>query len=105
MEAQQIIDRALQENRVLVFSKSYCPYCHKAKRALGSVVRDPSKVTVIEVSPLACRWLVCVHVVPRHVLCWDGQRHHFIFKAVLPVQWPWAGAVCHLGVVVLIKLV
>ncbi len=34
--------------QIVVFSKSYCPFCHKAKRALGQVV-DSSKVTVIEV--------------------------------------------------------
>ena len=35
--------------QVIIFSKSYCPFCHKAKRALGGVL-DMSKVTVIEVT-------------------------------------------------------
>lgn len=43
-----------------VFSKSYCPYCKKAKEALSSVLGGlpQDKVLVEEVSPcaLAC-WL------------------------------------------------
>lgn len=35
---------------MVIFSKSYCPFCAKAKRALGSVI-DMSKVTVLEVRP------------------------------------------------------
>lgn len=34
--------------QVVIFSKSYCPFCHKAKRAIGGVI-DMKKVTVLEV--------------------------------------------------------
>ena len=45
--AKQIVDDAIASNRVMVFSKSYCPYCAKAKRALESLLpRD--KITVME---------------------------------------------------------
>ncbi|PAV85366.1 hypothetical protein WR25_07226 [Diploscapter pachys] len=30
------VDGIIQSNKVAVFSKSYCPYCHKARNALES---------------------------------------------------------------------
>ncbi|KAI9260254.1 glutaredoxin [Sporodiniella umbellata] len=33
-EVQQIVEKIISENKVAVFSKSYCPYCTKAKEAL-----------------------------------------------------------------------
>merc|ERR1712150_465346 len=33
-EAREWIKAKLDENKVVVFSKSYCPFCHKAKKAL-----------------------------------------------------------------------
>ena len=44
---------AAVDMQVVIFSKSYCPFCAKAKRALGSVI-DMSKVTVLEVRPSCC---------------------------------------------------
>ena len=44
---KDIVDKAIQENAVMVFSKSYCPYCTKAKRALDSVM-PREKYTVME---------------------------------------------------------
>lgn len=35
-------------NQVVVFSKTYCPYCVKAKHALGTIIR-PDQMEVIEV--------------------------------------------------------
>jgi glutaredoxin 3 len=32
----EFVDSRLQKYPVVVFSKSYCPYCHKAKAALDS---------------------------------------------------------------------
>ncbi|GAN07258.1 conserved hypothetical protein [Mucor ambiguus] len=34
---QQIVEEAIQNNKVVVFSKSYCPYCKKAKALLSSL--------------------------------------------------------------------
>ncbi|KAG6919862.1 hypothetical protein DXG01_015570 [Tephrocybe rancida] len=31
MSAKQIVDTAISENKVAIFSKSWCPYCKKAK--------------------------------------------------------------------------
>ena len=45
--AKEIVDKAIAENRVMVFSKSYCPFCTKAKRALESVL-PRSKIGVME---------------------------------------------------------
>jgi thioredoxin-related protein len=37
MAAKEIIAKALSSSKVFVFSKSYCPFCAKAKRALDTV--------------------------------------------------------------------
>eukprot|EP00043_Microstomoeca_roanoka_P001238 m.31714 g.31714 ORF g.31714 m.31714 type:complete len:108 (-) comp10710_c0_seq1:222-545(-) len=34
MSAASIVEKALAENKVVVFSKTYCPYCSKAKAAI-----------------------------------------------------------------------
>jgi glutaredoxin 3 len=36
--AKQFVDSQVRAERVLVFSKTYCPYCTKAKRALAKVL-------------------------------------------------------------------
>lgn len=33
---QNIVDSAIDSNKVVMFSKSYCPYCHAAKALLKS---------------------------------------------------------------------
>ena len=33
----QLIQRLIKENKVMVFSKSYCPFCTKAKNVLNSI--------------------------------------------------------------------
>jgi len=45
--AKVIVDNAIRTNPVMVFSKSYCPFCVKAKRALESVL-PREKITVME---------------------------------------------------------
>ncbi|EPB84646.1 glutaredoxin 3 [Mucor circinelloides 1006PhL] len=35
--AQQIVEEAIENNKVIVFGKSYCPYCKKAKALLSSL--------------------------------------------------------------------
>ena len=45
--AKAIVDEAIAANPVMVFSKSYCPYCSKAKRALESVL-PREKISVME---------------------------------------------------------
>ncbi|KAI9482773.1 MAG: putative GRX1-glutaredoxin [Benjaminiella poitrasii] len=32
--AQQIVEEAIQNNKVIIFGKSYCPYCKRAKALL-----------------------------------------------------------------------
>ncbi len=43
--AKQFVDAAIVDNKVVVFSKSYCPYCKMAKSALDG---SGGKYTVIE---------------------------------------------------------
>ena len=38
--AQEIVERVIEEGGVVVFSKTYCPYCVRAKKLLGSVHAD-----------------------------------------------------------------
>lgn len=33
--AQQFVDEKIKSNKVMVFSKSYCPFCKMAKEALN----------------------------------------------------------------------
>ncbi|KAL4228294.1 Glutaredoxin [Mactra antiquata] len=39
-DVKQMVDRKIKEKKVMVFSKSYCPYCTKAKKALKVYVDD-----------------------------------------------------------------
>ncbi len=43
------IQDTLSSNAVVVFSKTYCPFCHKAKAALQSLI-PADKFLVVEVS-------------------------------------------------------
>jgi len=45
--AQSVVTKALQENLVMVFSKSYCPHCLRAKRVLDAELGQ-SKYAVME---------------------------------------------------------
>ncbi|KAK9814987.1 hypothetical protein WJX73_003904 [Symbiochloris irregularis] len=47
MAAKSFVDKAIKDNKVIIFSKSYCPYCKKAKSALGSVIPS-DKFHVVE---------------------------------------------------------
>jgi len=51
-QAKVLVDQAIQRNKVMVFSKTYCPYCHKAKRALSSVL-PTEKIVVMELDERA----------------------------------------------------
>lgn len=35
--AVETVQHLIKENKVMVFSKSYCPFCHKAKDVLNSI--------------------------------------------------------------------
>ncbi|EGG02949.1 uncharacterized protein MELLADRAFT_49690 [Melampsora larici-populina 98AG31] len=41
MTAQQDVDEAIKTHPIVVYSKSYCPYCRRAKNLLASI---PNKV-------------------------------------------------------------
>ncbi|EPQ29663.1 uncharacterized protein PFL1_02883 [Pseudozyma flocculosa PF-1] len=48
MAAKQIADKLISEHLIAVFSKSYCPYCSRAKSVISSLGLDSSKVGIIE---------------------------------------------------------
>jgi len=35
-QIQQTVEKAIAENKIVIFSKSYCPFCQKAKTLLNS---------------------------------------------------------------------
>merc|ERR1739840_12628 len=39
-ELQGVVDEAIKSNKVMMFSKSYCPFCTKAKKALKEIGAD-----------------------------------------------------------------
>jgi glutaredoxin 3 len=45
--AKAVVSEAIEANKVVVFSKTYCPYCTKAKRALTQFL-EPSQFFVVE---------------------------------------------------------
>ena len=45
--AQALVTKAIQDNLVMVFSKSYCPHCLRAKRILDAELGQ-SKYVVME---------------------------------------------------------
>lgn len=49
MEVQSRVESLIRDNKVMVFSKSYCPFCHKGKAALQQFTQD---FTVLEVRAL-----------------------------------------------------
>ncbi|KAF4697045.1 hypothetical protein FOZ63_010377 [Perkinsus olseni] len=40
MSVKSFVDNEIASNKVMVFSKSYCPFCKKAKEALASINAD-----------------------------------------------------------------
>lgn len=42
------IKQLAKENQILVLSKTYCPYCKKAKGILNSLIKDGSNMVVVE---------------------------------------------------------
>ncbi|KAK5971787.1 putative glutaredoxin [Trichostrongylus colubriformis] len=49
MNAKAYVDGLLQAHKVVVFSKSYCPYCHKARAALESQNIKPEALHWVEI--------------------------------------------------------
>lgn len=47
--AKSFVDSLLNSHKVVVFSKSYCPYCHKAKSALNSMGLAPGAMEWVEI--------------------------------------------------------
>ena len=46
--AQEYVDVLVKDNRVVVFSKSYCPYCNIAKSALKDAGLTEYKVLELD---------------------------------------------------------
>ncbi|KDD74059.1 hypothetical protein H632_c1609p0 [Helicosporidium sp. ATCC 50920] len=46
--SRSLVDQTIKNNKVVVFSKSYCPYCVKAKKALGKLELKKTEVFVME---------------------------------------------------------
>ncbi|WFD41130.1 uncharacterized protein MJAP1_004125 [Malassezia japonica] len=48
MAAKQAAEKFISEHAIAIFSKSYCPYCARAKGVISSLKIDQSKVGVLE---------------------------------------------------------
>ncbi|KAK0422029.1 hypothetical protein QR680_007320 [Steinernema hermaphroditum] len=48
-EVKSYVDELLASKKVVVFSKSYCPYCHKAKAALKSFNLAPGALEWVDI--------------------------------------------------------
>ncbi|XP_023334290.1 glutaredoxin-1-like [Eurytemora carolleeae] len=48
-DTKEMIDNLLQEKKVVVISKSYCPYCTKAKAALSKYAINPEDIEILEI--------------------------------------------------------
>lgn len=48
MTAEEFVESTLKSKKVVVFSKSYCPYCTKAKQALAKFKLSDGVYVVIE---------------------------------------------------------
>ena len=46
------VDDLVAKNAVMVFSKTYCPYCQKAKQTLANYAINASKYKVLELGLL-----------------------------------------------------
>ena len=55
--AQAYVDGKVQNNKVMVFSKSYCPYCKMAKDALNST---GVKYELVELDERGVRRLIII---------------------------------------------
>ncbi|KAK6729984.1 hypothetical protein RB195_006808 [Necator americanus] len=49
MSAKTFVDGLLKSYKVVVFSKSYCPYCHKARAALESQNLKPGAMEWVDI--------------------------------------------------------
>ncbi|KAJ1349405.1 Protein CBR-glrx-10 [Parelaphostrongylus tenuis] len=47
--AKDFVDRLINSRKVVVFSKSYCPYCHKAKAALEAQHLKPGAMEWVDI--------------------------------------------------------
>lgn len=53
MSVKQFVDSTIKNNKVVVWSKSYCPYCKKAKHAIFSIVPvDEVEVVELDLHPM-----------------------------------------------------
>ncbi|KAF8073193.1 GRXC3 [Scenedesmus sp. PABB004] len=50
--ALTLVNTKIKENKVVVFSKTYCPYCIKAKKALTSLIK-PEQMEVVEIDGMS----------------------------------------------------
>jgi thiol-disulfide isomerase/thioredoxin len=46
IDAKQFVDDAISSNRLVIFSKSYCPYCQRAKALFKELNEQPYIVEI-----------------------------------------------------------
>lgn len=53
MAAKQIAEKLISENAIAIFSKSYCPFCLRAKQVISGQNVDPSKIGTMELDEVS----------------------------------------------------
>ncbi|XP_055330570.1 uncharacterized protein LOC129582953 isoform X2 [Paramacrobiotus metropolitanus] len=51
-EARAFVEKKLKEHKVVVFSKTYCPYCKKAKGVLAKYNIAPEELDITELDKM-----------------------------------------------------
>ena len=49
MSAKELVSEKIKEKKVFVISKSYCPYCKKAKAVLKNYKINPDVMEIMEI--------------------------------------------------------
>jgi len=49
MKGQQLVKEMLKNKKVVMISKTYCPFCTKAKDALANYKIDPDQYEILEI--------------------------------------------------------
>ncbi|KAL4399495.1 Glutaredoxin [Malassezia pachydermatis] len=52
MAAKQVADKLISEHLVAVFSKSYCPYCKRAKQVIAGLNLESNKIGLLELDEM-----------------------------------------------------
>ena len=77
--AQQFVDEKIKTNKVMVFSKSYCPFCKMAKDALNET---GVKYGLVELDERSIRLLINARIFITYDHCTSMQMTAQLFRTI-----------------------